>query len=239
MYCPFNCRAQQLYADLASEGKSLHAINTQLQELDLPSLLTHCRLCPSPPLPALMKPNQPPATVVHPGVQFSTIVTRSRFGPLKALEDDAPLPQDYVISPAPSSTPPPLVRRPRRLPGYLAPPSTLTPSDPDPGISYSTIEAEVHQLHSLPSYRGQGPGRALQHAIPLLPSSAMPLRPSTPPQAPIRPAAGPASPASSMDTVISLFTLLWKSYHLHQKGTSVPEILTYLWPTLSMLISSI
>ena len=42
-----------------------------------------------------------------------------------------------------------------------------------------------------------------------------------------------------MDTVISLFTLLWKGYHIYQKGTSVPEILTYLWPTLSTLISSL
>ncbi|KAG0716074.1 hypothetical protein GWK47_010489 [Chionoecetes opilio] len=246
-YCPFNCRAQQLYADLAREGKPLHAINTQLRDLDLPSLPTHRRPRPLPPSPAPTKPNLPPATAVHPGVQFSTIVTRNRFGPLQeALEDNASLPQDSVISPAPGSTPPPPVRRrnhlrrPRRPPGYLALPSTPTPSDPDPGFSYSTIEAEVHQPHGSPSHRGQGPGRAFHHATPLLPSPAMPPRPPPPPQAPVCPAAGPTSPASSMDTVLSsLFTLLWKGYHLYQKGTPVPEILTYLWPTLSMLISSL
>ncbi|KAG0715224.1 hypothetical protein GWK47_012454 [Chionoecetes opilio] len=37
-HCTFNCRAQQLYADLAREGTPLHAINTQLRDLDLPSL---------------------------------------------------------------------------------------------------------------------------------------------------------------------------------------------------------
>ncbi|KAG0718413.1 hypothetical protein GWK47_007698 [Chionoecetes opilio] len=34
-HCTFNCRAQQLYADLAREGTPLHAINTQLRDLDL------------------------------------------------------------------------------------------------------------------------------------------------------------------------------------------------------------
>ena len=91
-YCPFNRRAQQLYADFAREGKPLHAINTQLRELDLPSLLTHRRPRLSPSSPAPTKPNQSPATAIHPGVQFSTIVTRNRFGPLEeALEDDMPL----------------------------------------------------------------------------------------------------------------------------------------------------
>ncbi|KAG0727549.1 hypothetical protein GWK47_034462 [Chionoecetes opilio] len=142
-HCPFNCRAQQLYADLAREGKPLHAINTQLRDLDLPSLPAHRRPRPSPPTPAPAKPDLPPATAVHPVVQYSTW---NRFGPLQeALEDDASLPQDPVISPEPGSTPLPLVRRrnhlrkPRRPPGYQAPPSTPTPSDLDSGFTYSTI----------------------------------------------------------------------------------------------------
>lgn len=270
-YCPFNCRAQQLYADLAREGKPLQAINKQLRELDMSSLQTRRRPPPSLPSPAPTRPYHPPPTTAHPGVQYSAIVTRNRFGPLEAQDDvispapgctspplappstptpsgpdpgplkealEAPLPQDDVISPAPDSTPSPPVRRPGRPPGYLAPPSTPTPSDPEPEISYHTTVAEVHQQHSLKSHKGQRSGRPVQQATSRLPSLPMPPRPSTAPQAPVHPAAGPTSAAKD-NVISSLFTLLWKGYHLYQKGTPVPEILTYLWPTLSTLISSL
>ncbi|KAG0723206.1 hypothetical protein GWK47_043125 [Chionoecetes opilio] len=178
---------------------------------------------------------------------YSAITTGNRFSLLQeALEENASLPQDPVISPEPGSTPPPPVRRrnhlrkPRGSSGFLAPPSTPTPSDLDPGFTHVTVEVEVHQPHGSPPHRGQGPGRTFCHAAPLLPSPAMPPRPPTPPQDPARSAASPSSSASSMDTVISsLFTLLWKGYHLYQKGTPVPDILTYSWPTLSMRISSL
>ncbi|KAG0720741.1 RNA-directed DNA polymerase from mobile element jockey [Chionoecetes opilio] len=238
----------QLYADLAREGKPLHAINTQLRDLNLPRLLAHRRPRLSPPMPAPAKPNLPPATAVHPGVQYSTINAGNRYGPLQeALEDDASLPQDPVISPEPGSTPPPVrrrnhLRKPRRLPGYLAPPSTPTPSDLDSGFTHSTIATEVHQPQGSPSHRGQGPVRAFRHAAPLLPSPVMPPRPPAPPWDPARLPAAPASSASSRDTVISsLFTLLWKGYHLYQEGTPVPDdmaLTLLLWNARSLLWKS-
>ncbi|KAG0724499.1 hypothetical protein GWK47_005046 [Chionoecetes opilio] len=114
------------------------------------------------------------------------------------------------------------------------------PPDLESEFTHSTIEAEVHRPHGSPPHRGEEPGRAFRHAAPLIPSPVMSPRPPAPPWHPDHSTAAPASSASSVDTVISsLFTLLWKGYHLYQKGTPVPAILTYLWPTLSMLISSL
>ncbi|KAG0698253.1 hypothetical protein GWK47_026089 [Chionoecetes opilio] len=244
-HCTFNCRAQQLYADLAREGTPLHAINTQLRDLDLPSLPALRRPQPSPTKPAPAAPTLPPATAVHPGMSYSAIATGNRYGPLQeAPEDDASLPQAPVVDPEPGSTPPVprriRLRQPRRPPGYQAPPSIPTPPDLESEFTHSTIEAEVHRPHGSPPHRGEEPGRAFRHAAPLIPSPVMSPRPPAPPWHPDHSTAAPASSASSVDTVISsLFTLIWKGYHLYQKGTPVPAILTYLWPTLSMLISSL
>ncbi|KAG0711065.1 hypothetical protein GWK47_021449 [Chionoecetes opilio] len=133
VHCTFNCRAQQLYADLAREGTPLHAINTQLRDLDLPSLPALRRPQPSATKPAPAAPTLPPVTAVHPGMSYSAIATGNRYGPLQeAPEDDASLSQDPVVDPEPGSTPPPVRRRirlrqPRRQPGYQAPPSTPPP----------------------------------------------------------------------------------------------------------------
>ncbi|KAG0725596.1 hypothetical protein GWK47_038325 [Chionoecetes opilio] len=179
-------------------------------------------------------------------MSYSAIATGNRYGPLQeAPEDDASLPQAPVVDPEPGSTPPPV--RPSHPPastsstaGYQAPPSTPTPPDLESEFTHSTIEAEVHRPHGSPPHRGEEPGRAFRHAAPLIPSPVMSPRPPAPPWHPDHSTAAPASSAPSVDTVISsLFTLLWKGYHLYQKGTPVPAILTYLWPTLSMLISSL
>ncbi|KAG0727382.1 hypothetical protein GWK47_004017 [Chionoecetes opilio] len=163
-HCTFNCRAQQLYADLAREGTPLHAINTQLRDLDLPSLPALRRPQPSPTKPAPAAPTLPPATAVHPGMSYSAIATGNRYGPLQeAPEDDASLPQAPVVDPEPGSTPPPVRRRirlrqPRRPSGYQAPPSTPTPPDLESEFTHSTIEAEVHRPHGSPPHRGEEPG---------------------------------------------------------------------------------
>ncbi|KAG0712503.1 hypothetical protein GWK47_018335 [Chionoecetes opilio] len=178
-------------------------------------------------------------------MSYSTVTTGNRFGLLQeVLQEDASLPQDPVISPEPGSTPPPPEHRrrhqhrPRRQSGYLAPPLTPTP-DLDPGFTHSIFEAEVHQPQDSPSRQGQEPGRTyLPPCRPLPPVPLYVPKASHPPQDPVRPAAGLPSSVSSRETVItSLFTLLWKGYHLYQEGTPVPDILTYLWPILSMLIS--
>lgn len=44
-----------------------------------------------------------------------------------------------------------------------------------------------------------------------------------------------ANPTSSSRTEV----VLWKGCHFYQKGIPVPEILTTLWPTLSMIFTSI
>ncbi|KAG0711557.1 hypothetical protein GWK47_002259 [Chionoecetes opilio] len=136
-HCTFNCRAQQLYADLAREGTPLHAINTQLRDLDLPSLPALRRPQPSPTKPAPAAPTLPPATAVHPGMSYSAIATGNRYGPLQeAPEDDASLPQAPVVDPetrqhssscAPSHPPcVNLVDRPDIRPLRLHPPPQIS-----------------------------------------------------------------------------------------------------------------
>ncbi|KAG0717854.1 hypothetical protein GWK47_053615 [Chionoecetes opilio] len=102
-HCTFNCRAQQLYADLAREGTPLHAINTQLRDLDLPSLPALRRPQPPPTKPA-------PAAPTLPQLRRSTQVCR--------------------IPPSPQGIGTARCRRPRKMmpPCLRLPSSTLNPA---------------------------------------------------------------------------------------------------------------
>ena len=231
VHCPHNHQAEQLYASLAQAGTPLHDINKRLRDLPFPRRTPAAKPSPAPPAASL--PRQ-----VTPDVSFSSVTTSNRFTCLQDPQDD-PLPQDLdAITPAPASPPacPPGPRPARQLSrsshlsGIVARPPTPAGPPPTPDSHLLTTTAEVHQP-----------------ACPVLPP-----RPSGPiPPAPRRPQPSPAhlaraappasaSPSPTPEGPLStLFTLLCDAAQLYHQGTSFLAILVKLWPSISMLLSSL
>ena len=116
---------------------------------------------------------------------------------------------------------------PRRQSGYLPPPTTPTPPDLDNEIYHSVTTAEIHQQQDNTARQGRDTHRTSRHTT-FLPSQHHQDSPCPSENTPSSP---------PMENFLS--SLLWKGYHLYQKGTSVPNILTALWPTLSILMSTL
>ena len=198
----------------------------------------------SPPsaAPGMVLPTLSPVRPVHPGVSFASITTGIRFSLLQDPQDEDPLLDDDDAAPVPSNPtrPPQYRRKPRhRLQGSLAPPSTPTPLDHDEGFTHFSVAADVHQPSTPSSHQGQGTGNPPRATTPLRPSPSMSSTPPVLPSDAPCPTASTNPPLRTEAVLSRVFTLLWKGYQLYQTGTSVPEILASLWPTLSMLITSL
>ena len=230
IHCPHNQDAQQLYSTLARDGVTLPEINKQLRELQLPKTKAPRRPPPPPPKPATSTSS--PARTVQPGISFASITTENRYNTLMTLQEEENSIQDAPI--APTSPPARKLNHPRKPPrrqsGYLPPPTTPTPPDLDNEIHQFVTTAEVHQQQDNTARQGRETHRTSRHTTSLPPQHLQ--------NTPYPPENTPSSPPIE-NFLSSLFSLLWKGYHLYQKGTSVPNILTALWPTLSILMSTL
>ena len=254
-YCPYNRHAQQVYADMVRDKKPLYAINKQLRDITTrkPQTPREPQHTPPasppqgsqliPPAPAPSLPNQPAVRPVRPGESYASVTTDNKFSLLQDPPDeDAILLADSVVTPEPCSPTRPLryrhMPRHRQL-GCQAPPPTPSPSVPEEGPTHFQVEAEVHQPFVPPTRQGQRTERSSSQATPPHPSPTMPTRHPAPPSCPTYPLPGPTSSPQTEVVLSRVFSLLWKGYQLYQKGTSMPDILATLWPTLSMLFTSL
>lgn len=253
VHCPHNRHAQQVYADMAQDNQPLHAINKQLRSIATPKSRTpQQQQTPptstprgpqqAPPAPTPTPPNQLPIGSEQTGMPAASITTTNKFSPFQdPLDDDAIILEDADATPAPSGPAHPQHHRHRprrRMQGYQAPPPTPSPLLPEEGITHHTVEAEVHQPHVPPTCQGQKPVQFSGQATFPHSSHTMSTGHPSPPSYSTSTSLDPSS--AQTEVVLSrVFSLLWKGYQLYQTGTSMPEILATLWPTLSSLLTSL
>ncbi|XP_045122651.1 extensin-like [Portunus trituberculatus] len=240
---------------MAQDGKPLHAINKELRNIALqkPHVLhrtSHTPPAPSPHSPnhtspasaTLTRPHLPPVRQVQSGVSFSAITTGNRFSALQdpQNEDDIVL-DDITVAPEPSLTTSPIRyrRQPHPKPhGYQPPPPTPTPSMQIDSSTHHTVVAEVHQPHSPSHHQDSGMGCSSRPDGSPCPIPTMPPQQLALPADPTCSTPSPTPPLRTEEVLSEVFTLLRDAYQLYQTGTSVPIILTTLWPTLSKLLTT-
>ena len=248
-YCPLNRQAQQVYAAMAQDGKPLHVINKELRTIALqnphaPHRTHHTPPASSarapnhtPPAPAAStRPHPPPVRQVQSGVSFSAITTGNRFSALQDPHDDDTALDDATVAvgPSPTTRSTRYRRQPRsHSPASSPPPPPPTPSLPADGFTHQTVVADVLQPHS-PSHHHDSGRSSRPGGSP----SPMPPRQPGRPAAPYCSTPSPTLPLRTEGVLSDIFILLWDAYRLYQTGTSVPVILTTLWPTLSKLLTT-
>ena len=131
-------------------------------------------------------------------------------------------------------------RQPLEPPGDAAHLSTSLTAAPDTDLQQVTTCAEIHHPPATHK-RGTASGDIAQRNITPSPASnsqtAWSLRPQSQRH---EPSTTTTTTSPTKDEVIpKIFSLLWESYHMHQSGTPVYDILSKLWPTISMLLTAI
>ncbi|MPC53345.1 hypothetical protein E2C01_047234 [Portunus trituberculatus] len=239
--CPFNQEAHQLYTSLTQEENPLHTINKKLRELQWPKPQAPRRPSSPPPPPSILVHMASTTKLVCLDVSYSAATGGNRFSVLTDLheEEEVDPPQETPGIPAPTMTRHRRSRRSQASQHPKHPPSQDIPCAPnkESELQQITTIAKVHQPQdSLIDQQQPWTSTHVTHPT----QAALPSHANHHPMPPHHDSLQDnTTPTPTKDSLLSGFLiLLQKGCELYQKGSSLQETFTALWPTLSVLLSS-